>query len=367
MTLAIILLITALVVIYFLFTAYYPSFGGEVSKELQLQYATSPQFDRGKFVNTHRVDLGMGFSETISLARKFFFEKVENGRPENDLAVRKIDAANIADYASPTRFVWFGHSAFLIQMNHKNILLDPMFGDVPAPLPILGGKRFYPELPIEIQSLPQIDAVLISHDHYDHLDYGSISMLKEKVETFYTPLGVGVHLEAWGISKDRIVELDWWQETTLGELQFVCTPARHFSGRKFSNGQSTLWSSWVIRSTAETIYFSGDSGYDGHFKEIGDKYGPFDFAMIECGQYNELWPDIHMFPEESVQAGIDLKANRIMPIHWGAFKLALHSWTDPVQRVTKKAKALKVPIITPQIGDAFLLKEAHIENQDWWH
>ena len=366
MILAIFLLAAFLIGAYFLFNAYYPSFGGDVSNERQTQYASSTQFEDGKFVNINRVNMDMGFTQTMSMLKKFFFEKVENGRPKNDITVQKIDSSNIADYASPTRFVWFGHSSFLIQMNHKNILLDPMFGDVPAPHPLLGGKRFSSELPIEIQKLPKIDAVLISHDHYDHLDYESISLLKNKVGTFYTPLGVGVHLEAWGVPKEHIVELDWWQETTFDDLQFVCTPARHFSGRKLSNRQSTLWSSWVISSQTENIFFSGDSGYDDHFKEIGKKYGPFDFAMMECGQYNKMWSDIHMFPEETAQAGLDLKASKIMPIHWGAFKLALHSWTDPVERVTKRATELNLPIITPKIGEAFLLKQEKIENQDWW-
>ena len=241
-----------------------------------------------------------------------------------------------------------------------------MFGDVPAPIDLLGGKRFSVELPIEVQKLPKIDAVILSHDHYDHLDYESILKLKDKVDTFYAPLGVGVHLEAWGISKEKIIELDWWQEITVDDLKFVCTPARHFSGRKFNNRQSTLWSSWVIQSSTENIFFSGDSGYDSHFKEIGEKYGPFDFAMMECGQYNEMWPEIHMFPEETAQAAVDVKAKKMMPIHWGAFKLALHSWTDPVERVTKKAEELNLPLITPKIGEPFLLVDENINNQDWW-
>ncbi|WP_372755006.1 MBL fold metallo-hydrolase [Mariniflexile sp.] len=366
MILTLSIFIASLVVAYFLFVGFYPSFGGDLSKERQTEYASSEQFNNGKFENTKPVNMELSFFETLSLFRKFLFTKVENGRPKNDIAVNKIDSLSIANYASPTRFVWFGHSSFLIQMNHKNILLDPMFSPVPAPHNILGGKRFSAELPIEVQKLPKIDAVLISHDHYDHLDYESISILKDKVATFYTPLGVGVHLEAWGVSKENIIELDWWQETMFDDLKFICTPARHFSGRKFNNRQSTLWSSWVIQSDMENIFFSGDSGYDSHFKEIGEKYGPFNFAMLECGQYNEMWPEIHMFPEETAQAGLDLQANRIMPIHWGAFKLALHSWTDPVERVTKKAKALNLPIITPKIGEAFLLQDEIINNQDWW-
>ena len=191
-------------------------------------------------------------------------------------------------------------------------------------------------------------------------------MLKGKVDTFYTPLGVGAHLEAWGVSKDDIVELDWWQETTFDDLTFVSAPARHFSGRKFSNRQSTLWSSWVIQSDIENIFFSGDSGYDTHFKEIGNKYGPFDFAMLECGQYNKMWPDVHMFPEETAQAGVDLQAKKIMPIHWGAFKLSMHSWTDPVERVIDKASELKIPVITPKIGVPFFIDNNGELDNNWW-
>ena len=365
MTLSLIVLVIALIASYFLFVNFYPSFGGDISKERQSQYLASTQFDNGKFVNINPVNMDLSFSETISLARKFFFTKVENGRPKHDVLVSKIDSSAIANYASPTRFVWFGHSSFLVQINHKNILIDPMFSEVPAPHSLLGAKRFSSELPIEVKKLPKIDAVLISHDHYDHLDYESIALLKDKVNTFYTPLGVGAHLEAWGVSKNNIVEMDWWQEATFDDLKFVCSPARHFSGRKLNNRQSTLWSSWVIQSDTENIFFSGDSGYDNHFKEIGNKYGPFDFAMLECGQYNKMWPDIHMFPEETAQAGIDLQAKRIMPIHWGAFKLAMHSWTDPVERVLKKAKDLDIEVIVPQIGEPFLIKASFITN-NWW-
>ncbi|AOW22133.1 hypothetical protein LPB138_14860 [Urechidicola croceus] len=366
MVLSIIAIIVIFIISVILFINYYPSFGGDISKERQSLYTESIQFDNGIFVNTNRVNMDMSFLETLSLARKFLFEKVENGRPKQDILVPKIDSSNIANYASPTRFLWFGHSTFLVQMNHKNILIDPMFSDVPAPHSMLGSKRFSSKLPIEIQQLPKIDAVLISHDHYDHLDYKSILVLKDKVGKFYTPLGVGIHLEAWGVLRENIIELDWWQETSFDDLKFVCTPARHFSGRKFSNRQSTLWSSWVIQSETENIFFSGDSGYDKHFKEIGNKYGPFDFAMMECGQYNTLWPDIHMFPEETAQAGIDIKAKKIMPIHWGAFKLSMHSWTEPIERLTIKANELDLQVLTPKIGEPFLLNTNQSTKRRWW-
>ena len=208
--------------------------------------------------------------------------------------------------------------------------------------------------------------MVISHDHYDHLDYESIKKSKTKVEHFFVPLGVGVHLEAWNIDPAKITEMDWWEETSYKNIQLACTPAQHFSGRKFSNGQSTLWSSWVIKSSSTALFFSGDSGYAPHFKSIGEKYGPFDFAMMECGQYNKMWPDIHMFPEETAQAGIDVKARALMPIHWGAFKLALHSWTDPIERAAKKAEELNIPLVTPKIGEPILIDELPKPNSVWW-
>ncbi len=363
----IVLSIVLFVVIgYLSFVNFYPSFGGTISKELQLKYTSSPNFKNGKFVNTdHSIPKKLSFSETLGLTKKFFFTKVPKGRPDANIEVKKIDSAAIADYQGPIRLIWFGHSAFLLQIEGKNILIDPMFGDVAAPHDWLGTNRFNPQMPIDIAELNKIDAVVISHDHYDHLDYGSIKELKTKVGHYFTPLGVGTHLEAWGVAKDRITELDWWQDIDFKGIKLVCTPAQHFSGRKFDNGQSTLWSSWVIQSKEENIFFSGDSGYAPHFKKIGDSYGPFKFAMIECGQYNDMWPDIHMFPEETAQAAVDLRAKTMMPIHWGSFKLALHSWTDPVERVTKKARELEIPMVTPQIGEFILLDDLN-NNTTWW-
>ncbi|MFD0862790.1 MBL fold metallo-hydrolase [Sungkyunkwania multivorans] len=355
-----------LVIGYIVFVNFYPAFGGDVSDKLKATYEGSDNFRDGIFVNKKEVPEDHSFLETLQIARKFFFTEVPNGIPNENIEVQKVDSANVADYQGKTRLIWFGHSTFLLQMEGKTILIDPMFGEVPAPHPWLGNERFSEKLPIEVEKLPSIDAVILSHDHYDHLDHKTILKLKDKVSRFYTPLAVGVHLKAWGVEESRIVELDWWDIVNFGGLQFICTPAQHFSGRKLNNRQSTLWSSWVIRSVSESIFFSGDSGYGPHFKEIGDVYGPFDLAMLECGQYNESWPDVHMFPEETAQAGIDLRAKKIMPIHWGAFKLALHAWTDPVERVTKKANELQIPITIPEIGEPIFLKEDSSENNWWW-
>ncbi|MEO9513283.1 MAG: MBL fold metallo-hydrolase [Flavobacteriaceae bacterium] len=354
------------VVAYLLFVNFYPSFGGDISKERQKKYTVSPNYKEGKFVNRKNVPKDLSFWETVGLVYKFFTVKVPNSRPDQDVKVIKLDSTEVANYKDSARLIWYGHSAFFLQVESMNILIDPMFGKVAAPHPLLGANRFNREMPLEIEKLPYIDVVLISHDHYDHLDYETVTKLKDKVGLFYTPLGVGVHLERWGVKKDQIIELDWWQEINHERLVFACTPAQHFSGRKFNSGQSTLWGSWVILSERERIFFSGDSGYGEHFRKIGEKYGPFDFAMMECGQYNAMWPDIHMFPEETAQAGLDVEAKAMMPIHWGAFKLALHSWTDPIERVVKKGKELGILIVAPKIGQEIRVDAMNRQIMDMW-
>jgi hypothetical protein len=248
------LIILALFVLsYILFTNFYPSFGGDVSKEQQVLYEKSEQFDNGKFNNVNPVPKELTFAENMKLAYAFFTAKVENGTPEKDLKTSKIDSTDVANYNGAARLVWFGHSAFLLQLDGKTILLDPMLGKVAAPHPLLGGNRFNKEAPLSIEKLPKIDAVIFSHDHYDHLDYETVLKIKDKTNHFYVPLGIRVHLEAWGVASDRITELDWWENAQLDGIQLVCTPAQHFSGRKLSNGQSTLWESLVIQSQNEKI------------------------------------------------------------------------------------------------------------------
>lgn len=358
-------IISLLVLVYLAFTNFYPSFGADISKEKQLIYQKSTQYKNGKFNNKEAVPKELSFSEKLDIAYYFFTTKVENGRPKDDLKVQKIDSIDVAEYKGEARLVWFGHSAFLLQIDGKTILLDPMFGKVAAPHPLLGADRFNSEMPIAIEKLPFIDAVIFSHDHYDHLDYETVMKIKDKTKHFYTPLGVGEHLKAWGIPASKISELDWWKEIKFETLTLVSTPAQHFSGRKLNNEQSTLWSSWVIRSKEENIFFSGDSGYSPHFKEIGNKYGPFDLALMECGQYNDKWSDIHMIPEETAQAGMDVRAKKIMPIHWGGFKLAMHDWKDPINRVQAKAKQLNLEVITPKIGQEILVK-GNKSYSNWW-
>ncbi len=217
-----------------------------------------------------------------------------------------------------------------------------------------------------MNNFPRLDAVLISHDHYDHLDYGSVQKLKEKVKDFYVPLGVGAHLRRWGVAESAIHELNWWEEVNHAGLTIVFTPSRHFSGRGITDRNTTLWGSWIIQGESKNLYFSGDGGYGPHFQKIGERYGPFDLAMMECGQYDERWAQIHMMPEESAQAAVDVRAKQMMPIHWGAFRLALHSWTDPIERVTEKAVQLQMPVTTPKIGETFVVGSPNLPRAKWW-
>ena len=359
-------LITLLIIIGVLFINLSPQFGGLASKQQQELFSKSKHYKDGKFLNNGGVKIEMSLKDSFK-AMWILFKSNSKAEPNKNIAVQKVDSISIANYNSKTRFIWFGHSTFLLQTKGKNLLIDPMFGDVPAPNPLLGNKRFSNELPIEIEKLPSIDAVLITHDHYDHLDYESIQKLKDKVKLFFTPLGIGIHLLKWGVEKERIIELDWWEEIKFDDLTIRCTPAQHFSGRGISDREKTLWCSWIIQSDDENLFFSGDSGYASHFKEIGEQYGPFDFAFMECGQYNNLWPLVHMLPEETAQAGLDIKAKKMMPIHWGAFKLASHSWTEPVERISKKAKELNVDLVIPKIGEIIEIGLNDSEEiYPWW-
>ena len=348
------------------FVSFSAQFGGKASKEKMKQYESSPNYLDGKFVNQAEFNMAMD-CHSVEKMMVEMFNPDPNIAPKKNLSVIKMDSLDITQYPdSMTRVTWFGHSTALLEIEGKKVLFDPVFGQYASPHPWLGRKRYNEEMPISIEKLPTIDAVIISHDHYDHLDYESIAELNSKTAQFFVPLGVGNHLAKWGVSWDKINEMDWWDETTLDDLTIACTPSRHMSGRGMSDQFATLWGSWVIKGASKSIFFSGDGGYGTRFQQIGEKYGPFDLSLIECGQYNNLWADVHMTPEETVQAGIDLQSKLTMPIHWGSFTLATHSWTDPIKRVTKESKRLHVSISTPQIGESISVGSSDFPISQWW-
>ncbi|WNB90846.1 MBL fold metallo-hydrolase [Bacillus sp. NEB1478] len=358
------LILFTILLITVLFLTLNPVFGRPPSQNMKSEFDRLDHFSEGTFVNQIPTVMATNFREMLPVLKEFI-KGNPNRQPKQPISIEPLNlTAQTSDHQ--TKITWFGHSAFLLQTNGKNILIDPMFGHAPSPVPIFGNKRYSKKLPFKIEELPEIDLVILSHDHYDHLDYGTIKKLKEKVSQFVVPLGVSGHLERWGIQKERIKECNWWDEVELAGLELVCSPSRHFSGRSLTDRNSTLWCSWVIKGEDFNLYFSGDSGYGPHFKVIGEKYGPFDLTLMECGQYHEKWSAIHMLPEETVQAHLDVGGKLLIPIHWGAFTLSLHDWTEPVERAIKAASALDVTVSTPKIGETVILTKSEYPHSFWW-
>lgn len=353
-----------LIVATYLLFRLYPAFGGRSNGERKARMTESPNWRGGKFVNLIPTSMNLPISELLGLLRQQLSNR-RNLRPPKPLAPEH-PSTELLVQAEPPRITWFGHSAFLLQIAGKRLLLDPMLGKSPSPFTSIGPKRFGGGLPVEIADLPHIDAVIISHDHYDHLDYPSIANLKHKVDKFFVPLGIGAHLERWGVLSENIVELDWWDEYVYEGLSLVCTPSRHFSGRTLTDRFATLWASWVIKGEDASVFFSGDTGYGPHFKQIGDKYGPFSLTLMECGQYNEYWPNVHMMPEQTVQAHLDLRGEKMIPMHWGAFVLALHAWNEPAERVLAAAEKNGSTVLTPRIGQVLPFMDESITTGRWW-
>ncbi|NUU61818.1 MBL fold metallo-hydrolase [Paenibacillus agri] len=358
-----VIILFALALVIFLIMNYYPPLGGKSSADSQQRIHESANFVDGKFRNQIPTSMDYSLKDTAGA----LYDTIKgnpDGRPKVNLPTVRFDAKAFSE-SPEDQVIWFGHSTLLLKTSGVKMLLDPVFSKYASPVSFAGPKRYSYDLPAQIEELPDIDVVLISHDHYDHLDYASIRKLKGKVKQFIVPLGVAGHLTKWGVDPDKIQELDWWEEASYQGLTIVSTPARHFSGRGTRSG-STLWSSWVIQGKQSNVYFSGDSGYAPHFKEIGDKYGPFDLAFIETGQYDVKWANIHMVPEESVQASLDVQSKVMVPIHWGGFTLALHSWTDPIERAKAAADERGVALATPKIGETVIIGSNVYPSSSWW-
>lgn len=322
----------------------------------------SPQWDQGRFKNK----LPGAKFPIMAMMREWMFGGSDFASPESPppfVARSKADFAKTP--ADNLRITWFGHSSVLVEIDGMRVLTDPVWSERSSPVSFMGPKRFHP-VPIPLEELPDLDVVVISHDHYDHLDYETIVKLAETTDVkFVVPLGVGAHLEYWDVAPERITELDWWESHTLGNLKLTATPARHFSGRGMTDRDDTLWAGWAIAGPEHRVFFSGDTAMFPGFAAIGDQLGPFDVTLIESGAYNAFWRDVHIGPEQAVRAHEMLRGKVMMPVHWGTFDLALHGWTEPVERIVAAADAAGVRVATPRAGESFE-PSGELPTARWW-
>jgi len=335
--------------------------GKNPSGELLEKIKQSSNYKKEGFENLSETPMmlqGISYFELIKKTLK----KNPDTRPPSILPSVKTDLKNIT--TDKPIIIWFGHSSYFIRIDNKNFLVDPVFSGNASPLSSMI-KAFKGSDVYTTNDFPAIDFLILTHDHYDHLDYKTLKKLRPKIKSIICSMGVSSHLIYWNFSEKIITEIDWWQTTDLADdMTLTATPARHFSGRGLKR-HKTLWSSFILRTGSYNLYLGGDSGYDFHFKEIGEKYGPFDVVILESGQYNAAWPFIHMMPEQTVQAAIDLKAKVLLPVHWGKFTLSLHPWNEPPQRVLKEAALKNLKVTTPMIGEAVVLDESYPDKK-WW-
>jgi L-ascorbate metabolism protein UlaG (beta-lactamase superfamily) len=336
-----------------------PVFGGAPTGERLARMQRSPQWQDGRFVNPQPLQNHYGQMVTGLLRAS------DHRTPDVPVPVVAGGADRFAT-SPPTglRVTWFGHSATLLEIDGHRVLTDPIWSERASPLGWLGPQRFFAP-PVPLDRLPAIDAVVISHDHFDHLDHGTLTAMKAWDTTFVVPLGVGAHLERWGIPPARIAERDWWERTQVRDLTIVTTPARHASGRKLVDNDGTLWAGYALVGPRHRVYYSGDTGLFPAMKEIGARLGPFDLTMIEAGQYDPAWPDWHIGPEQAVVAHEWVRGKALLPVHWALFNLAYHGWTEPIERVLVAARARGVTLLAPRPGQSFE-PTAPPAFERWW-
>lgn len=329
-------------------------------------YASSPQYQGQSclFANPPNPQTPPAASGWAIWTRFIFGSKVGTV-PVNPIPVRPVTPGQLAALdPQANHVVRLGHSSHLLKLGGKFWLIDPVFGERASPFSFAGPKRFHAP-PLALQDLPPIEGLVLSHDHYDHLDVPTIEYLAQRVQRYFVPLGVKARLVDMGVPPDRVQEFDWWQVATQGNVKVTATPAQHFSGRTLSDRNSTLWASWVLESAGQRIYYSGDSGYFDGFKTIGQRFGSFDLALMENGAYDAYWPAVHMTPEQSVQAFEDLHGKVLFSVHNSTFDLAFHTWHDPLDRLADLAAAKNITLATPEIGEVLTVGQAR-ENKRWW-
>ena len=336
-----------------------PQFGAAAGAMKYVKQRGSVAWRRGSFRNLEKTplqeDLGSLFGDLVG------YMKAKHTQPAEPLPFSIGEATDVAPPGD--QLTWYGHSALRLETGGKTILFDPMLGDWVAPIPFLGHRFPYRDYN-PLAHFGTIDLVVYSHDHYDHLDYDTFLKIRDRVAHYLCPLGLGAHLRAWGVRADQITELDWWETDELAGCRFTATPARHFSGRSPGTRNKSLWAGFVVETPDHRILFGGDSGYGRHFREIGQRLGPFDLTMLDSGQYHNRWKNVHMQPEEALQANHDLNGKALLPIHWGAFALSDHPWFDPIDRIT--AADVGRHVVSPMVGQRFGLGELDRFREPWW-
>lgn len=337
-----------------------PAFGGRFEGQRLERMRRSPEFIDGRFQNTPPQKTGDSLWATLRLYRQGQVREPQFAIPVVALSPQSLRAPA----SQGLRAIWFGHSSVLVEIEGMRLMTDPVLSDVVSPVPI-GPQRMHPP-PTELADLSGIDAVLISHDHYDHLDMKTIQHLASQGTQFYVGLGIGAHLERWQVAPAQIHEMDWWESLQLGNVQIHCTPARHYSGRKRQDN-STLWASWLVEGAQHSFYFSGDTGYADHFRAIHERYGDTDLNLIKIGAYGTppSWLDIHMSPESAVRANQDLGGGVLLPVHWATFNLSYHAWVEPILRTLRAAADQHVQLVTPRVGEVVEIGQP-FSNVAWY-
>ena len=364
--LAVLMLVAAVCAIGVAVLNFWPSFGGSLQGDRAARAHASPQFRGGHFENVVP-KTPMSNAVLWDLLKRQVTGTEMRTPPPSCPPVVRLAPENFKDRPAPgLRAIWFGHASVYLEIDGTRVMTDPVLSDYASPFAGIGPKRFHPP-PLALEALPKIDAVVISHDHYDHLDVQTIRRLAQSGTHFIVPLGIGAHLERWGVPATQFTELDWWQSADIGGLKITSTPARHYSSRGLRDGNATLWSSWSIAGPVHRLYFSGDTGFGDHFREIGERLGPFDLSLLKIGAYGpgQGWLDIHMDPEEAVKAHVAVKARRMLPVHWATFNLAFHAWDEPIKRALAAGRQQGIDLVTPRIGEVVAAGSA-FTSVNWW-
>ncbi|WP_262249445.1 MBL fold metallo-hydrolase [Parapedobacter soli] len=358
-----VLIVCAVLVVAIIIFTRQPPFGSAPQGQRLGRIESSPNYKNGRFQNLEDTpDLAEG-ANMATVLWNFIFNKTPRQVPVDPIPSIKTDLRQLD--AATDILIWFGHSSYFMQTAGKKLLVDPVFNGHASPVSFTT-KSFPGTTGYHVPDMPDIDYLVITHDHWDHLDYNTVKQLQPKVGRVICPLGVGAHLEYWGYPAEKIVELDWHESVPLADgFSLRATPARHFSGRGFKRN-GTLWASFVLNTPNQRIFIGGDSGYGTHFLQIGQQYGPFDLAILENGQYHPYWIYIHTLPEQVLLAAQDLGAKRILPVHNAKFSLAMHAWDDPLIDITKANGKTKLPLLTPMIGQPVYLQDTAQVFERWW-